>query len=674
MTRNCTQKETADLLEALKKYDFLADFNLTLYRRQDGDSPAKEIPVTACGAVVHNPFSNKTVIPFLEKQIQGAMRSDKPVICRLHGGLLCFLIPFSIENVGMCLAGEGVREKSINILKLEELCKTTKVDVFKILEQIEMIPVKAYKDVEKVALQTHKILIDRYGEKRQAAAPDKTRNQLATIVRSLNQIDELKTTEEVVSVASDILRTLFGFPKIAFALRDEATKSFIVKGTFGLPEKLGALPENKLSLFIVPNAAKKTVTIDNEVRKLFPMLDSESVVSFPLEATVSMFGFVALFDAAFDQMDDQLVELLTNRITAKFVQLKKDREHMLVGSLSGNLMTLTNTLLFAENKEELYRSIMEIAADLVGASRGSIMLIDKNGKSMHIGFCKGMNSSVAQSITVKLGEGIAGKVASSGTPLLVHDVEKDSRVRMPNRPRFKTKSLLCVPLKIKDRTMGVLNLSDKENLGVFNESDLNLLASFADLASLMIERTWAIEKSSILEKLSVTDHLTGLYNHRFLRNRLEEELNRSSRSGLNLSVIFIDLDFFKIYNDLCGHLAGDGALRKTADILKASVRDMDIVVRYGGEEFCIVLPDASKTEASFVAERIRQEIETEKFPNEENMPFGRLTASFGIATFPEDGHTFTTLIHSADLALYRAKADGRNRVALGRPVFAKEVA
>jgi diguanylate cyclase (GGDEF)-like protein len=168
--------------------------------------------------------------------------------------------------------------------------------------------------------------------------------------------------------------------------------------------------------------------------------------------------------------------------------------------------------------------------------------------------------------------------------------------------------------------------------------------------------------------------MTGLYNHRFLRTRLEEELNRSTRNGLNLSVIFIDLDFFKVYNDISGHLAGDAALKKVAEILKVSVRDMDVVVRYGGEEFCIVLPDTSKKEAVHVAERIRQEIEKERFPNEENLPFGRLTASFGIASFPEDGHTFTTLIHSADLALYKAKAEGRNRVELGRPVLPKEVA
>jgi diguanylate cyclase (GGDEF)-like protein len=675
MIKDYKAKETAELLVALKKHQFLADFNLSLYCAQDGAAAEGETLVRQICSITHNPFSSETVIPYLEKHIQNVLKIEKPVVCRLHGGLLGFLVPFPYGVESLCLVGEGVREKSINILKLEELCRASKSDVFEVLEQIEKLPVKTYKEVEEAVSQAKKILL-KLREKNTDLTSfiDKTRNQLAIMTRSLSLLDEVKTAEELITFSSDILRTLFNFQKIAFALCDEKSKGYLVKGTFGLPEELGNIAQNKLSFFIDPNSPKKIGRISNEMRELFPGLTAEIFACFSLEAHGEVLGFVAVFDSGFEQTDGPLMELLANRITARFIRLKKEREHALVGSLSDNLMSFTNTLLFAENKEELYKTVLEIAADLVGASRGSIMLIDKNGKNLQIGFCKGMNSSVAQSITVKLGEGIAGKVACSGVPLLVDDVEKDDRVRMPNRPRFKTKSLLCVPLKLKDKTIGVLNLSDKEDMGAFNESDLNLLASFANLASLMIERTWALERSFQLEKLSITDHMTGLYNHRFLRTRLEEELNRSTRNGLNLSVIFIDLDFFKVYNDISGHLAGDAALKKVAEILKVSVRDMDVVVRYGGEEFCIVLPDTSKKEAVHVAERIRQEIEKERFSNEENLPFGRLTASFGIASFPEDGHTFTTLIHSADLALYKAKAEGRNRVELGRPVLPKEVA
>src|SRR4029079_18355610 len=110
---------------------------------------------------------------------------------------------------------------------------------------------------------------------------------------------------------------------------------------------------------------------------------------------------------------------------------------------------------------------------------------------------------------------------------------------------------------------------DKKNLAPFNDADLQLVCSFANLASLMIERSLVLEESVRFEQLSVTDSLTGLYNRRFLKSRLEEELSRSLRQGLNLTILFIDLDFFKNYNDICGHIAGDEALKRTAAIIQA---------------------------------------------------------------------------------------------------------
>lgn len=668
MNKNRMKNENVDLLVALKRHDFLADYNLALYCRQDEGTDKQKAQPRQCGSIQQNSFSSKMILPFLAKEIETALDSGKPAVYRLHGGLLSFLLPFRAEEIPCCLVGEGVREKTLNILKMKELCQSNQIDVFELLEQIEKLPVKSYGEVEEVVGQTRRALLAIQGETNYKTLFYKSRRQLTAITRSLAQLEEVKTPAEIVKLCGELLSTLFNFSKIAVALREEKDKELVVQGAWGLVGELGRLPENSLSVYISQTAGKKTVKLDGDLRTMLPMVEANCVTCFPLQARGATLGFVALFDVELQGMDAQLMELITSRMSTRIMQLKKG-ETRPVDSSTSNLMSFTNTLLFAESKEELYKSVLEIAADLVGASRGSVMLVDESGERLQIGFCKGMNQNLAQSITVKVGEGIAGKVASSGVPLLVDDIEKDNRVGMRNRPRFKTKSLLSVPLKLKDRLIGVLNLSDKENLGVFSEADLDLLASFAHLASLMIERSWAMERSSILEKLSVTDHLTGLYNHRFLRSRLEEELNRSTRQGLKLTIIFLDLDFFKIYNDLCGHLAGDIALRKTADILKGSVRDMDTVVRYGGEEFCVVLPDTDKEEALVVAERIRQEIEKEKFASEEHMPFGRLTASFGISSFPEDGHTFTTLMHSADVALYKAKADGRNRVILSQPAM-----
>ncbi len=183
----------------------------------------------------------------------------------------------------------------------------------------------------------------------------------------------------------------------------------------------------------------------------------------------------------------------------------------------------------------------------------------------------------------------------------------------------------------------------------------------------MIDRAATLEKASQFEQLAITDPLTGLYNRRFLEDRLQAEFSRSERQHQSFCIILADLDSFKAYNDICGHLAGDNALRKVADLMRRSAREMDIVTRYGGEEFCLILPGTGKKESVFVGERIRRAIETESFPGETHLPLGRLTTSIGISAFPADGVTANELIHAADLALYRAKDMGRNRLILYEP-------
>jgi len=130
--------------------------------------------------------------------------------------------------------------------------------------------------------------------------------------------------------------------------------------------------------------------------------------------------------------------------------------------------------------------------------------------------------------------------------------------------------------------------------------------------------------------------------------RLEEEMNRSIRHGLQFSILFIDLDCFKNYNDNLGHLAGDAALRDTAIIIKSTLREMDIVARYGGEEFCVLLQETSKHLAQIVAERIRNGIEQKRFSGGKGVTDARLTASLGVASFPEDGNSVTSLLKASE--------------------------
>jgi|GEM_PF-302789 len=170
-----------------------------------------------------------------------------------------------------------------------------------------------------------------------------------------------------------------------------------------------------------------------------------------------------------------------------------------------------------------------------------------------------------------------------------------------------------------------------------------------------------------LRKLATSDGLTGLYNHRYFQERWRREIKRARRYSEPLSLMIIDVDHFKTYNDTLGHPQGDALLREMANLLVASVREVDLVARYGGDEFVIVLPKAPKEAAMALGERIRARVEAHEFPNRSVLPRGHLSTSIGVATFPEDGSGPSEVIQAADDGLYVAKKAGRNTVAEAPP-------
>ena len=168
--------------------------------------------------------------------------------------------------------------------------------------------------------------------------------------------------------------------------------------------------------------------------------------------------------------------------------------------------------------------------------------------------------------------------------------------------------------------------------------------------------------NKVLKELSIRDGLTGLFNHRYFQEALALEILRSRRYERAFSVIFLDVDFFKQYNDTNGHPDGDKLLITLAQLLRDRLRRSDIVARYGGEEFVLLLPETAKENALQVAENIRQKVADYPFAGWQTQPFGRVTISLGVAAFPDEGEDGSTLIERADAALYRAKEAGRNAV------------
>jgi diguanylate cyclase (GGDEF)-like protein len=197
---------------------------------------------------------------------------------------------------------------------------------------------------------------------------------------------------------------------------------------------------------------------------------------------------------------------------------------------------------------------------------------------------------------------------------------------------------------------------------------LELQSKNEELEQTVAERTRKLrEANARLHQLAITDGLTGLFNHRYFHEKWREEIKRSERYGEPVSLLIADVDFFKNYNDRRGHPRGDVLLRDLSMLLEQNFREVDVVARYGGEEFAIILPRTAKADAAQLADRIREQIADSKFPDREVQPGGRVTTSFGLAAFPEDGATASTVLERADQALYAAKQQGRNRVVIFQP-------
>lgn len=248
-------------------------------------------------------------------------------------------------------------------------------------------------------------------------------------------------------------------------------------------------------------------------------------------------------------------------------------------------------------------------------------------------------------------EGVAAWVAYTGWPYYAPDVQRDPRY-VEIAPEVRSE--LALPLRPEGgETTGVLSVASTEP-DAFPEDSRNLLETYALLVAAAVQRA---ERDAELSRLALTDPLTGLANHRALYQTLRRELAQASRYAFPLSVVLLDLDGFKQVNDLFGHPYGDEVLRQVARMATETCRGMDLPARLGGEEFVLVLPHAPKLAALQVAERLRRRIEETAL--EEGL---RLSASFGVAVFPDDGNTPDALIRAADEAMYRAKRAGGNRV------------
>jgi len=309
---------------------------------------------------------------------------------------------------------------------------------------------------------------------------------------------------------------------------------------------------------------------------------------------------------------------------------------------------------------EVLMGVMETVSALLRPTNWSLLLADDAARQLVFEIAVGPGSDQLQGLRISAEEGIAGWVATKGKPLLVEDVTKDPRfaARFDDATRFRTRSIVAAPMAIKGKTVGVIELVNGPEEGTFAEDDLRILASIADFAAIALENARNFQR---IEELSVMDEHTGLFNTRHLQRMLASEVERARRFQHPLSVIFFDLDRFKQVNDTYGHQAGSAALRECGEVLRQTLRTIDIPIRYGGDEFVCLLPETSKEQALTCAHRLRDALTGRRFLAERGLSI-RLSASFGVATFPEDGTTGDELLRAADQAMYDVKEASRDGV------------
>jgi diguanylate cyclase (GGDEF)-like protein len=314
---------------------------------------------------------------------------------------------------------------------------------------------------------------------------------------------------------------------------------------------------------------------------------------------------------------------------------------------------ITSTL----NVEQILKIIMQRISELVRAKNWTLYLLDPETQELCFELVVGLEKEMLAHTRLKLGEGIVGTAALTGEPILVpEDAQHDPRFskRVDEMTGFMTKSLICLPLKVQDSVVGAIEIVNPEDPSLFDESSMPVLSFLADYVSIAITNA---RNHTRIQTLAITDDVTGFYNTRFLHDYLGRLLQRDQV----VSLAFVDLDDFKKVVDTYGHLMGSRMLKEVALVIASQLDCDDRLVRYGGDEYVIIMPAQDKQWSLEKMKAVHQEISQTSFLQSEGFEI-RITASCGIATYPQDAGNMGELLQMADASLYCSKERGKNSV------------
>ncbi|HMK60646.1 MAG TPA: sensor domain-containing diguanylate cyclase [Dissulfurispiraceae bacterium] len=491
---------------------------------------------------------------------------------------------------------------------------------------------------------------------------NKYSQQSRTIISIMSDINSDYSVRNLYQIVVDAVIFLFDIDTAAFFVRkDGQYRPEVMEGRGKQAIKdLNISVENSFISKVTSDESSITTMNSHELLHAgFP--DSiNNVTLFPFTTEAGLLGILAIFNS---QLDKQACESIANlcKLTAYLCGVRRRREE--IDNVSDQLRALSiqasSLYSLYHEPSRLFEGIVSEAANLVNAEKCSLML-PHNTETLEVRAATGTSRWLMENVKVRKGDGIAGKVYEKGLPALINGDDTFKNYGATPRSHYKTSSALSLPLMMAGEIIGVLNLSDKRSGGAFSEHDISMLSPFILQAATLLKLCVCNDTLEEMKKLSMTDALTSLFNRRYFDVRLEEEFLRAKRYNLTLSLAIMDVDDFKSFNDSEGHVAGDHILREVAHIMTYAVRSHDILARIGGEEFAIIMPQTSKTEAFKVTERIRESIKSNITRTWKKYPKSQLTICGGIATFPDCCSSKDDLIRNADRALYQAKKLGKD--------------
>jgi diguanylate cyclase (GGDEF)-like protein len=303
--------------------------------------------------------------------------------------------------------------------------------------------------------------------------------------------------------------------------------------------------------------------------------------------------------------------------------------------------------------QNLLDMAMNATVEISEVKRGSIFLFEEEHNHFTLRADHGENDGLPETILLS-DSAVCSRVLEQKEPIITRmDADPPIQELGEFDLRVFGRYFLIVPIVHQGELLGLMHLCEKTIDGEFTDRDLRLIKVFA------LQLGVAVKNAQLYEQ-AITDGMTKLYLHRYFKQRLFDEIKRAARFKRNLAIVMIDVDHFKKFNDSYGHQLGDEVLRRVAVIMRRAVRTHDLPVRYGGEEFALVLPETDMVGAMAVAERVRRSVEADHLESQGKTI--KVTASFGVAVFPDSALEMETLIKAADSALYVSKENGRNRV------------